>query len=239
MSTTLLGEASSDGVGRILTFEHAALSGRIECEHRPGIQALRPDADGTCDRTWPSSLALAQWLCDHPQAVRGQRVVELGAGTGLVGIVCAALGADVTLTDMPDALELCERNCARSPYASHLRVRACTWGNSTHLAALLADGAFDSVVCCETVYQQSDDVLHAHAHTQHALAKPRTGKVLLAYEFRGAIVEDLPYFEAATELFGESCVHALDSDIAAASGTDHRDDGRADRSLFVYSTRVY
>ena len=64
MSTTLLGEASSDGVGRILTFEHAALSGRIECEHRPGIQALRPDADGTCDRTWPSSLALAQMYGD-------------------------------------------------------------------------------------------------------------------------------------------------------------------------------
>lgn len=31
--------------------------------------------------------------------IQGKRIVELGCGTGLVGLVFAALGADVLLTD--------------------------------------------------------------------------------------------------------------------------------------------
>jgi predicted RNA methylase len=36
--------------------------------------------------------------------IRGSRILELGAGTGIVGITCAALGGHVTLTDLPDVV---------------------------------------------------------------------------------------------------------------------------------------
>ena len=42
---------------------------------------------------WPSAIALAHELASRD--VRGKRILELGAGTGLPGIVAASLGAHV------------------------------------------------------------------------------------------------------------------------------------------------
>jgi predicted nicotinamide N-methyase len=42
---------------------------------------------------WAGGQALARWVLDHPEAVRGLRVIDFGAGSGLVGIACALAGA--------------------------------------------------------------------------------------------------------------------------------------------------
>jgi predicted nicotinamide N-methyase len=42
---------------------------------------------------WAGGQALARWVLDHPEVVRGRRVVDFGAGSGLVGIACALAGA--------------------------------------------------------------------------------------------------------------------------------------------------
>ena len=44
---------------------------------------------------WNSARVLCDWLADEaePLGVRGAAVLELGAGTGLVGVVAAKLGA--------------------------------------------------------------------------------------------------------------------------------------------------
>ncbi|KAJ2049848.1 hypothetical protein GGI08_005640, partial [Coemansia sp. S2] len=44
-------------------------------------------------QTWEASLRLADFFVEHPDIVRGQKVVELGAGCGLAGFTCAAVGA--------------------------------------------------------------------------------------------------------------------------------------------------
>ncbi|CAI5477395.1 unnamed protein product [Closterium sp. Yama58-4] len=49
--------------------------------------------------TWPSAVVLAEYLWQQREVIKGKRVIELGAGTGLCGILCAKLGAQVTLTD--------------------------------------------------------------------------------------------------------------------------------------------
>ena len=66
----------------------------------------------TASRVWPASAELALHVAD---IVRGQSVVELGAGAGLAGLACKVLGAArVVLTDLPENLPLLQRNAARN-----------------------------------------------------------------------------------------------------------------------------
>src|SRR4051812_33754151 len=48
---------------------------------------------------WPAAIALAHEVVTRAAEFRGKRVLELGAGTGLPGIVAAAVGANVVQTD--------------------------------------------------------------------------------------------------------------------------------------------
>jgi predicted nicotinamide N-methyase len=64
---------------------------------------------------WPASIALAHDLVSREDDLRGARVLELGAGTGLPGIVAAKMGARVVQTDRDElALWACRRNCERN-----------------------------------------------------------------------------------------------------------------------------
>lgn len=64
---------------------------------------------------WPSALALAHDVATRGDEFRGRRVLELGAGTGLPGIVAASLGAAVVQTDRNDgALAVCRLNAERN-----------------------------------------------------------------------------------------------------------------------------
>ena len=42
---------------------------------------------------WPGSQALARYLVDAPQTVRGKAVLDFGSGSGLAAIAAASLGA--------------------------------------------------------------------------------------------------------------------------------------------------
>jgi predicted nicotinamide N-methyase len=69
---------------------------------------------------WPAATALAEALPD----VRGLRVVELGCGLGVVSLVAAARGADVTATDWAaDAIDLLRTNAERNRLALRAEVR--------------------------------------------------------------------------------------------------------------------
>ena len=50
---------------------------------------------------WGGGLALARYLQEHPDAVAGRRVVDVGAGSGIVAIAAALAGAtEVVATDL-------------------------------------------------------------------------------------------------------------------------------------------
>ena len=64
---------------------------------------------------WPAALALAHELVARAEALPGTRMLELGAGTGLPGIVAATCGARVVQTDRQAmALAVCAGNAARN-----------------------------------------------------------------------------------------------------------------------------
>lgn len=59
---------------------------------------------------WPAAVGMSEYFWESID-FSGQRVLELGAGLGLVGIVTAAKGAGTIQTDfIPEALELAKEN---------------------------------------------------------------------------------------------------------------------------------
>ncbi|AYC31420.1 methyltransferase [Pseudomonas cavernae] len=61
---------------------------------------------------WASGLVLARWLAEQPQWVRGKRVLDFGAGSGVAAIAAAKAGAaEVVACDLdPLALAACRAN---------------------------------------------------------------------------------------------------------------------------------
>ncbi|CAM1509397.1 Fc.00g031360.m01.CDS01 [Cosmosporella sp. VM-42] len=67
-------------------------------------------------RTWEAGLHLGTYLCQNASIVKGKRVLELGAGTGLISILCANFlgsthviasdGADDVINNLPEAFFL-------------------------------------------------------------------------------------------------------------------------------------
>ena len=74
-------------------------------------------ASGTTGlRTWEAALHLGQYLCANPSIVSNKRILELGAGTGYLGILCtrylgarhviASDGSEDVINHLPDNLFL-------------------------------------------------------------------------------------------------------------------------------------
>ncbi len=51
---------------------------------------------------WAGGQALARYLLDHPETVAGRRVLDLGAGSGLVAVAAMAAGAEIAVAADPD-----------------------------------------------------------------------------------------------------------------------------------------
>ncbi len=96
---------------------------------------------------WGSGLALARYLLDHPQWVRGRRVVDLGSGSGVVAVAAALAGAArvVACDNDPAALEATGHNAALNGVAPLL---------VDDLAALPADN--DLLLMADVLYDKAN-----------------------------------------------------------------------------------
>ena len=94
---------------------------------------------------WPGSIAMARHILDHPELVRGRRVLDFAAGCGLAAIACAKRGAASV-----DAAEIDPLAVA----AIHLNAAL----NGVTIAASCADvvGApcrWDLILCGDVCYE--------------------------------------------------------------------------------------
>ena len=98
---------------------------------------------------WPSAVALADVVARRPPA--GKRVIELGCGIALPGIVAARGGAaDVLLTDWSDDAVAC---AADNAALNGVRVRTAvrSWEDA---GALRIDGGWDVVLASDVLYEE-------------------------------------------------------------------------------------
>lgn len=96
---------------------------------------------------WPASLALAGFLARRG-IPPGVEALELGCGTGLVGVVAAWLGARVLFTDFEeDALAFARANHSLN-LGSPGRTRLVDWRNPP------ADLAADLVLAADVLYER-------------------------------------------------------------------------------------
>jgi predicted nicotinamide N-methyase len=136
---------------------------------------------------WPAAIALAHEIATRAGEFRGRRVLELGAGTGLPGIVAASLGARVVQTDRQElALHVCKLNGERNGVAG-VEYRLADW------AAWDDPGRYDWVLGSDVLYAASQ-----HPQLRRILEAnlaPR-GRVLLADPFRAESLGLLEALEA-------------------------------------------
>jgi methyltransferase-like protein 23 len=134
---------------------------------------------------WPAAIALAHDLAARADALPGRTLLELGAGTGLPGIVAASLGARVTQTDRLElALDVCRRNGARNG-ALHIRYRLADW------TAWDDPARYDFIVGSDVLYAER---LHPHLRAIFETSLAPGGRVLLSDPFRApslALLEEL------------------------------------------------
>ncbi|XP_020391931.2 EEF1A lysine methyltransferase 3-like [Rhincodon typus] len=104
---------------------------------------------------WNSGLTLCQFFEQERMNFSGKKMIELGSGTGIVGILAILLGGQVTLTDQIQALKQIEHNVSVNVPDScrHLpTIRALSWGfDHVHFPS-----DYDIILGSDIVYYPSD-----------------------------------------------------------------------------------
>lgn len=96
---------------------------------------------------WAGGQAVARYLIDHPETVRGERVLDLACGSGLVAIAAMKAGAaSVTANDIDP---MCEAAVMAN---AGLNDVAIGWTGGDLLATMI-DG-FDVVLAGDVFYEQ-------------------------------------------------------------------------------------
>ncbi|XP_078420571.1 EEF1A lysine methyltransferase 3-like [Cetorhinus maximus] len=101
------------------------------CGHHLWMSQSSDSQLGTSGFIWEAGLALCQYIEKQNLTFDGMKVIELGAGTGIIGILAVLLGGNVTITDQPNVLKQIQHNVtANVPMSCRDRVNihALSWG---------------------------------------------------------------------------------------------------------------
>ncbi|XP_008783498.2 protein N-lysine methyltransferase METTL21A [Phoenix dactylifera] len=171
---------------------------------------------GLSFQLWPAASSLVSLLDRNPSALllptppspSPLRILELGCGTGLVGIAAAAiLGAHVTLTDLPHVLPNVRFNAdsnapALAPRGGSLDVRPLSWGDR-HAGGSLDGSVFDVVMASDVVYHEH--LLDPLVQTLEVFVRGEVA--FLMAHLRRWKKRDSVFFRKARKLFDVAVLH--------------------------------
>uniref|UniRef100_A0A1D1XIG0 Methyltransferase-like protein 21C n=1 Tax=Anthurium amnicola TaxID=1678845 RepID=A0A1D1XIG0_9ARAE len=178
-------------------------------------------SQGLSFQLWPAASSLVSLLDHNPSLLlaalpAGRRrppnlnVLELGSGTGLVGIAAAAvLGARVAVTDLPHVLPNLRFNALANAAAVGARggsveARQLRWGHHGEDAAGLGGGAgFDLVLASDVVYH--DHLFDPLLRTLRFFVRGEAAFVMA--HLRRWKKRDSVFFRSARKLFDVTVVH--------------------------------
>ncbi|KAG8042122.1 hypothetical protein G9C98_000113 [Cotesia typhae] len=135
---------------------------------------------------WPSAPVLAWYLWENREDLVGKRILELGSGTALPGIVASKCGAHVTLSDaanLPKNLQHIRRSCELNGVLSQVKVVGITWG--LFLSSLLSIGPLDIILGSDCFYEPTvfEDIVVTVAYL---LERNPGAKFLCTYQERSS-----------------------------------------------------
>jgi predicted nicotinamide N-methyase len=143
-------------------------------------------------KIWEASMVLADHLASR-EPLPGSKLLEIGCGLGVVGIVAASFGHRITMTEQdPDALNFARANVLTNlpPSGPTIDIRRLDWNHPRFKRT------FDLIVGSEIVYSQRD--YEPLFRLFKSLLK-QDGEIILAEGFRESSVtffkEMSRYFE--------------------------------------------
>ena len=218
------------GGGRVvLSLEQAPC---VSAEH---ARAAKEGSDGSCTAStvWDAGIVLAamvyeQWMlsdgarrtAEEDATDRSKRrCLDLGSGTGIVGLAAAACGglSQVVLTDMPSVVPLLEHNVERNRSAlvhdgrCGLETVSLRWDDAAELRSVAALGPYELIVGGDLLYRPQ--VVEPLLAALRALVGRRTTVLLAASLQHSPETIDLFVDAAATagfavERLGTGCQSA-------------------------------
>jgi hypothetical protein len=172
-------------------------------------------SSGPGGRIWDAAVVLAEFIaCRFGNAsidgdlggrqrggMSGLEVLELGAGTGIAGMVCAKLGARVAITDKDFVVPLITANAQRNApeQVAHGQVwgQALSWGQK--LPKYLKRNALDLIVASDVVGCGDQALYPPLIKTLVDLSVPSNAPILMTYKPRAAF--ETHFFAAARQHF--------------------------------------
>uniref|UniRef100_A0A034V5W7 Methyltransferase-like protein 23 n=1 Tax=Bactrocera dorsalis TaxID=27457 RepID=A0A034V5W7_BACDO len=138
--------------------------------------------------TWPCAPVLAWFLWENRRNLVGKRVLELGAGTALPGILAAKCGARVILSDsciLPKSLAHIRKSCLANNLVpgQDIEVIGLSWG--LLLNSVFNIGPLDLIIGADCFYDPSvfEDIL---VTISFLLERNKDAKFICTYQERSA-----------------------------------------------------
>eukprot|EP00929_Paragymnodinium_shiwhaense_P081675 TRINITY_DN42803_c0_g2_i1.p1 TRINITY_DN42803_c0_g2~~TRINITY_DN42803_c0_g2_i1.p1 ORF type:complete len:391 (+),score=63.50 TRINITY_DN42803_c0_g2_i1:122-1174(+) len=161
-------EEPGDTAEKLFELANKACVGLTVGGHKIVVQQDNTATEHSGGVVWETSYFLARYLEQHVlqdlalQERQQLRVVEIGAGCGLLGLALARLGCQVVLTEQPSALANLKANAMAqmsSPKyeksgGGQVTVKRLSWGDAKDIAKVCRKGPFDLIVATDVVFTE-------------------------------------------------------------------------------------
>lgn len=129
---------------------------------------------------------MAKFFEKNAHLVQGKTVLEVGSGTGLLGIALHLLQVQqVTVSDMSEVLWLLEKNLQQNACQDKVQLRALNWKKAVPIDMI---NQFDMIVASDCVW--IDDLVIPLVNTLDALVTGPNTQIYVANELRSKFTED-------------------------------------------------